>query len=207
MSNALLIRLSGDAEDAARILRAAFAAQDVTVSSLADVASFPFLNGRFGQLAIVGEPPSNEIGFGLLPFVALLCRAERVVTIDSGRQLVNVQSRRGFIARNLTSGVLQLTGSAGAIGLQRFLAEMLRKGGAPAQRVEHQELRRVLYLRPHVGVASGCWRIRDAYSRVIRALRDGRDPCRGCYTDTAIAMAATAEPVPPCTGDGERSHP
>jgi glycosyltransferase involved in cell wall biosynthesis len=198
MSNALLIRLSGDAEDAARVLRAAFAAQDVTVSSLADVASFPLLNGRFGQLAIVGAPPSNEIGFGLLPFIALLCRAERVVTIDSSRQLVNVHSRRGFIARYLTSGVLQLTGSAGAIGLQRFLAEMLQKGGTPAQRVEHQELRRVLYLRPHVGVPVGVGGSVTHTHGVIRALRDAGIHVEAVTSDTAIAVAATTEPEPPC---------
>jgi glycosyltransferase involved in cell wall biosynthesis len=198
VSDALLIRLSGDAEAAAGLLRDVFGAKEVTAVSLADVVTSRALQRRVSRLALVGEPPSDEIGFGLLPLAALLSRAQRVVTIDARTGTATEHSRGGFVARKLGASLMQLTASAGAIGLQRLLVETLRLAGMPAVRATSGDLRSVLYLHPHAGVPGGVGGSVTHTHEVIRALRSAGIDVEGLTSDPAIALTAATEPEPPC---------
>src|SRR4029453_8378591 len=152
MSTTLLIRLSGDVEDATQVLRESFGARKVLVRSLADVLSLRGVKNGFFQIAFLGEPPSDEIGFAFSPFIALLLRPERVLTIDTQKKTVRTQGRRSFVGQNAGRALSHLLTSSAAVGLQRSVVEVLQMAGAPMRPATASELRRVLYLHPHVGV-------------------------------------------------------
>jgi glycosyltransferase involved in cell wall biosynthesis len=198
MRRALLIRLSGDAEDAKRRLRDVVGATEVTVGSLADLTSPRILKNRFAHLALVGDPLSNEIGFALLPFAAIACRAKCVVTIDARSLAATEHTLTAFVGRTLGASLVQLGASGAGVGLQSLLAQALRLAGAPVARAEPKELRTVLYLHPHVGIPGGVGGSVTHTHEVIRALRAAGIDVEAVTSDRAIALTAEAEPEPPC---------
>lgn len=199
MSSALLIRLSGDAEAAVRLLREAFGVREVNVRSLADLGTVRALRSRLEHIAVLGEPPSQEIGFGLLPFVALFFRPQRVVMIDARANSATDYSLAKFVLRTLGGSIVQMAASATAIPLQRLLAESLRHSAGVRTRTKPEKLGRMLYLRPHAGVAAGVGGSVTHTHEVIRAVRTAGIVVKAVTTDASIAKTAAAEPVPPCT--------
>jgi glycosyltransferase involved in cell wall biosynthesis len=191
--SALLVRLGGDVESAAEILQDSYGVDKVIVRSLADIP-----RSRFARIAVVGEPPAGEIGYGLLPLVALRCLPDRIVSIDTRTRSAHEYGFGRFFAHALPTSVAQLTASGGAVALQRLLAQTLQLRGTPAVKTKSSGLQRILYLRPHAGIPAGVGGSVTHAHEVIRALRDAGITVEAVTSDPAIARTAAAEPEPPC---------
>jgi glycosyltransferase involved in cell wall biosynthesis len=193
VSNALLVRLGGDVESAAKILQDSYGVDKVIVRSLADIP-----RTSFARVAVVGEPPVDEIGYGLVPLLALRCWPERMVTIDTRTRSAHEYGFGHFFAHALRMSVTQLTASGGAVALQRMLAQALQVNGLPAVETTSTGLQRILYVRPHAGIPAGVGGSVTHAHEVIRALRRAGVTVEAVTSDPAIARTAAADPDPPC---------
>jgi glycosyltransferase involved in cell wall biosynthesis len=193
----LLVPLSG------RSARASDAAQRLL--GAADPVVFPLgrlTDGRgilrrpYELLALVGAPPTEELGYGLATFVALLGRPKRVALIDLRSDQVVSKTLLRYVMRSAPFTIGQLAGSALAVLAQR--AAIPFAGRAPRVHALSAELRKVVYLLPAVGAASGVGGSVTHAHGVIRALRNEGVAVEAFTTSAAIAQTASNEPQPPC---------
>jgi glycosyltransferase involved in cell wall biosynthesis len=193
----LLVPLSG------RTARASDAAQRLL--GAADPVVFPLgrlTDGRgilrrpYELLALVGAPPTEELGYGLATFVALLGRPKRVALIDLRSDQVVSKTLLRYVMRSAPFTIGQLAGSALAVLAQR--AAIPFAGRVPRVHTVSAELTKLVYLLPAVGAASGVGGSVTHAHGVIRALRAEGVSVEAFTTSAAIAQTASNEPQPPC---------
>jgi glycosyltransferase involved in cell wall biosynthesis len=102
------------------------------------------------HLVVVGAPPEDGIGYGLVPFVALALRARTVTLIDARSRSVASGSLGRYLARAAPLTAAQLLGSGLAVAAQGVVARP-KILGAAAGRPLGGRLSRLLYLFPSVG--------------------------------------------------------
>src|SRR5207302_3828156 len=95
------------------------------------------------------SPPRDEIGYGLAVVAAGSARPERVTLLDLRDSGVRSQGLLRYLLGNAGPTALQLGISGAGLALQRVLAALPLHAAAQAPA---SQLRRVLYLRPLVGV-------------------------------------------------------
>lgn len=148
------------------------------------------------HLAVVGDPPAAGIAYCLAPLVAAVARPERVTLMDAGRGAAVSSSLSRYLAASLVPALAQLGVSGSVLPAQRQLARtLLSSPPAPAAR---GELRRVLYLRPLVGVPSAVGGSITHSHGVIRALGQLGLEVDPLTNDRSIRDTAAADPDPPC---------
>ena len=150
---------------------------------------------RPDRLTIVGAPPRDEIGFGLVPLLVAAVRPRRVTLVDETTGASVDGTTSGFVTRWAAPAVAQVAVSGAAVGAQRLAIASLRRRRAPAAR--SRELRRMLYLRSGVGGSGAGGSVTHSHE-VIRAVRALGVEVDAVTTDEAIARTARAEPDPPC---------
>jgi glycosyltransferase involved in cell wall biosynthesis len=166
------------------------------LAQLADGGPRVLRDRRFDCLALVGAPPSDEIGYGFAALIALLGRPKQVALIDlRHRQIVREPLLR-YLGRAAPFAVGQVAASAAALAAQRVLLPAARRatvrdGGA-------SELTKLVYLRPAVGSGSIVGGSVTHSHEVIRALRAEGVRVTAYTGDAAIAETAAREPQPPC---------
>lgn len=195
---AVLIRLSGDADAAVALIETMYGLAQPRTESLAGAAKLARARTRINRLFVLGSPPSQEIGFGILPLVAIALRAKRVLTIDSRSHAVEDLSLLEFVRRALPFFAGQLAFVPPALAVQRLLGEALLRFASPASTPRSDRLRRVLYLRPHAGVATGVGGSVTHTHEVIRALRRLDIVVEPVTSDPVIGKTAQSDDDPPC---------
>ena len=195
-SKVLLVSLSGDAAGAQEALRAMNAAGDVEIVRLSELprTARHLFRQRASRLVIAGDPPRDEIGYGLTALIALASRAREILLIDLTTRSVRRTSLLRYLSGALPFGSAQLVASAAAVGAQRA---MIKLGAAPST-TSRQGLRRVLYLRPSVGSSSPVGGSVTHAHEVIRALRASNIEVDAFTTDVSIAQAACSDPDRAC---------
>lgn len=173
------------------------AVADAQVLALADVREPRKLRALspLDELAIVGAPPGHEIGAALAPFVAAVSRARRVRLIDERTGNEQRQTLLAYLAAAVGPAGVQLVVSLGAVVAQRVVAELLR---APVPSRRRGDLRRLVYLRPHVGGEGGAGGGATHTHEVIRALKKHGVDVAAFTNDIGIARAAADDPEPAC---------
>lgn len=196
MSSAILLRLSGD-EGVGRSILSDITGSPVVPVRLPEIRHvFRKLSG--GHLGVLGTPARDQLGYGVVPVLALLARPARVTEIDLDVGAVRTMGLARFAASSARQTFTQLAVSTIAIGLQRILLRVVPRMGAHAQD-SASILGRVLYLRPLVGTPARAGGSVTHTHEVIRALAAKGVEVVGLTTDAAIAATAAEESAPPCT--------
>jgi glycosyltransferase involved in cell wall biosynthesis len=151
---------------------------------------------HYDHLALVGEPPTDEIGYGLSTLIALLARPRHVALVDLEREQAESKSLLRFLADSAPFAVGQLAASLAALGAQRLAIPAARR--PPPWKAGGLQLTKLLYLRPSVGSASAVGGSVTHSHEVIRALQVEGVEVDAYTTDAAIAETAAREPEPPC---------
>ena len=197
MPETLLVPLSGRDARALDAARRILAATDPVVFPLGQLA-----NGRgvlrqpYEVLALVGAPPTEELGYGLSAVVALLGRPKRVVRIDLRSEDVVSSSLLSYLGRSAPFTVGQLAGSALAVVAQLAASPFARR--APQVKEPSGELRKLVYLHPAVGATSEVGGSITHCHGVIRALTEEGVAVEPFTTSPAITRTALREPDSPC---------
>jgi glycosyltransferase involved in cell wall biosynthesis len=152
---------------------------------------------RWEELAFVGAPPTDEIGYGFATLVALASRPRRVSLLDLERRKVMSTSLPRYLLRAGPFAAGQLVASAVAVGAQGLALPLARR--APPFRRLPPRLAKLVYLRPAVGSGSGMGGSVTHSHEVIRALNSEGVQVDAFTTDPLIAEAASLESDPPCT--------
>jgi glycosyltransferase involved in cell wall biosynthesis len=154
------------------------------------------LRHRHLQLAIAGAPPSNEIGYGLMPVIAFASRPSEILMIDLRSGSVRSRTLTRYLAAALPFGCVQLLMSAVAVVAQRAMTHLAASPGSVERPT--RELRSLLYLRPSVGAPSSVGGSVTHSHEVIRALKGHGIHVEPVTTDTSIAETTLHDPDPPC---------
>jgi glycosyltransferase involved in cell wall biosynthesis len=102
------------------------------------------------ELIVVGAPPTSAVGYGLVPLLAAALRPKTVTLLDTRSRIARSTSLGRYMVLSAPLSCCQLLGSALALAAQSGLARVkLNRGSAPPKK---RELRRLLYLRPLVGM-------------------------------------------------------
>lgn len=141
------------------------------------------------RLVVVGAPPRDELGWGILPLLAAAVRPRVVELSDtkSGTRATRALGR--FLTSAAAPAVLQLGASGTALAVQRALAAAPRLGHF---RHLEPDVRRVVYLRPLVGRSAAVGGSVTHSHGVIQALRELEIDVVPVTTDHAIAGPAAA---------------
>jgi glycosyltransferase involved in cell wall biosynthesis len=149
----------------------------------------------YDQLAITGEPPADELGYGFCVLVALLGRPQRVVLIDLEREDVASQRFLRYLLGSLPLALAQLTASAVAVAVQSSALRPLR--AEPRRGKLRPSLEKLVYLRPTVGSASRVGGSVTHSNEVIRALRAEGVGVAAFTTDRKVAATVESDPDSP----------
>jgi glycosyltransferase involved in cell wall biosynthesis len=194
----LLVPLSGEVESAKEAIAASTKSRDVEVLTLAQLfrGGTQALRRRYFQIAIAGSPPGEEIGSGMIPFIALASRSANVLIIDLRSGEVRRETTARYIAKELPHASMQLLMSAAAVGGQRALTHFVRN--SRADRRQMPDLRDVLYIRPSVGASAAVGGSATHAHEVIRALIQNGIRVDPVTTDASIATLAKHDLDSPC---------
>jgi glycosyltransferase involved in cell wall biosynthesis len=201
LPGALLRFCEDDVGDGERLLREAGAGSVTTISPADVVRDLRGGGGRprgYDQLAIVGAPPEDGIGYALAPFVAAAAAPRRVMVLDASRRRARTLPVARYVAETLPGAALQLAASGVAVGVQRSLAGRLLASGLPELPAPAAEPGRVLYLRPLVGIPAGVGGSITHSHGVIRAMSELGLDVTPLTTDPSIVRTAAEEADPPC---------
>lgn len=185
--------------DARRVLEDAGATSVTTLSASEALAELRRGGLRDTELlGVAGSPPSDGIGYGLAPVVAMTAGPRRVTLVDASTGTARRMTGARFIARSAPAAVVQAGASGVAIGAQLALAKrLLSRPPAPAAAARSKP-ERVLYVRPLVGVPTTVGGSITHSHGVIRAMRELGLHVDPVTTDPAIAATAAEESPPPC---------
>lgn len=103
------------------------------------------------HLVVIGDPPRDGIGYGIVPFVAAALRPRTVTLVDAGSRAVTSTSLVHYLGTSTPFAAGQLLGSGLALAAQHAIARprLLR---AVSGRTRGGSLKKMLYLRPSAGV-------------------------------------------------------
>jgi glycosyltransferase involved in cell wall biosynthesis len=147
---------------------------------------------RRDHLVVVGNPPEDGIGYGLVPFVALALRARTVTLVDAHARSARSTSLARYLAGAAPLAAAQLIGSGLAVAAQGVVARPTILA-AVSQRPPSSRLQRLLYLFPSVGVGlsvGGAISHAHGTLRALDLLGIDVDPVT---SDFGIAEAAATE--------------
>jgi glycosyltransferase involved in cell wall biosynthesis len=144
------------------------------------------------HLIVIGTPPTDGIGYGFVPLLAVASRTATVTLVDLRTHTVKSTSLGRYVATSAPAAAAQLIGSLLAVGAQGAIARR-RVLSSVVARPSASSLRRMLYLFPSVGVGPSVGGAVSHAHGMLRAL-DGLgidvDPIT---SDHAIADAAAAQ--------------
>jgi len=167
------------------------------LSQLADGGRRLLRSHDFDQLAVVGAPPEEELGYGLAPLIAVLGRPKMVSLVDVSREEITTAPLLRFIARSAPFSCAQLAASALLIATQGASIPLARR--RPHRRAgARPELKKLIYLLPAVGPTSEVGGAVTHTHEVIRALSNQGVTVAPFTTNAAIARTAGRAPDPPC---------
>jgi glycosyltransferase involved in cell wall biosynthesis len=195
----LVVPLSGESAHATDLVGRLLGPADPVVFPLAQLANGGrrvLRDRRYDRLALVGAPPTDEIGYGLSALVALLGRPSQVALVDLEREELVFTPLRPYIARAAPFAVAQFASSVVALAAQRLA--LTAAGHPTAQNARAPELNKLLYLRPSVGSASTVGGSVTHSHEVIRMLQANGVKVEAYTTDAGIAATAAREPETPC---------
>jgi glycosyltransferase involved in cell wall biosynthesis len=199
VAETLVVPLAGGSARATDAVRRLVGPDEPVVFPLAQLANGGrrvLRDRRYERLALVGEPPREEIGYGLSALIALLARPRHVALVDLEREQAVSEPLLGYLARSAPFAAAQLMASLAALAAQRVAIPAARR--PRRQKAGRQELKKLLYLRPAVGSAAAVGGSVTHSHEVIRALRAEGVEVNAYTTDPAIAETAALEPEPPC---------
>lgn len=197
MSDTVLLHLGGDAPERRRKLERVLG-RHVDVIRLSEVRSARRRLGAYTTMGVVGDPPEDEIGYGFAPIVAAVTRPHRVALVTGDSGTARVQGRTRFLRDELPGAVGQLVASVTAIGVQRLLARRLASL-PPIPPPVGSRLRRLLYVRPLVGIPVAFGGSVTHTQEVIRALEQIGVAVEAHTTDPLIAGGTTLGGPEPAT--------
>ena len=143
---------------------------------------------RSSHLIVVGAPPRDEIGYGILPILAVALRPRTVTLLDTRSRTSTSMSLARFLATTAPLSAAQLIVSGLAVAGQHIVANPRLLTADPERR--DVGLRRMLYLFPSVGIAAPVGGAVTHAHSVLQAL-DKLGVASDAYTSNP-AMAATA---------------
>ena len=198
MSGVLALDFTG-AEEAARSLVMELVAPDkaqvlLPTALLADVLKQKRIPRRT-HLIVVGAPPKDSIGYGLVPLLAVALRARTVTLLDARSRAVRSSSLKRYVATTAPFALGQLLGSGLALSAQRILASA-RLLGAISDRPPGRALHRMLYLFPSVGTPTSIGvggGVSHAHG-MLQALHDLGIAVDPFTSEPAMAETAAAQP-------------
>lgn len=199
VAQTLVVPLAGGSARATDAVRRLVAPDEPVVFPLAQLANGGrrvLRDRRYEHLALVGEPPRDEIGYGLSALIALLAQPRYVALVDLEREQAASASLLHYLARSVPFAATQLTASLAALTAQRLAIPAVRR--PRRHKAGARELKRLLYLRPAVGSAAAVGGSVTHSHEVIRALRAEGVEVDAYTTDSAIAETAARDPDPPC---------
>jgi glycosyltransferase involved in cell wall biosynthesis len=144
------------------------------------------------HLVVVGAPPRDGIGYGIVPFLAVALRPRTVTLLDSQSRTATSMSLARFVMTTAPFGAGQLMVSSLAVAAQRVAANP-RLLTANAKGRGDGELRRMLYLFPSVGIAAPVGGAVTHAHSVIQALNDLGVAVDAYTSDPAMAATAAAQ--------------
>jgi glycosyltransferase involved in cell wall biosynthesis len=199
VSKTLIVPLSGEGSHAAATVERVLQGSETVVFPLSHLANGgrALLRERdFDQLAVVGAPPRDEIGYAFATVVACVGRPRCVTLVDLHRSEDVSHPLARYLVRSAPFALAQLVTSAAALGLQGAALSLAR-----ARELEgcSAELRKLVYLRPAVGSTSGVGGSVTHAHEVIRALREAGVELEAVTTDPKIAETARRDIDPACT--------
>src|SRR5438034_9141929 len=145
LPDTLLVPLSGRTARASEAARRLLGSDEVVVFPLGQLTNGrDVLRQSYEFLALAGAPPTEELGFGFTPVVALLGQPKRVALIDLRNDTVESKTLIRYLIRSAPFAVGQIAGSALAVLAQRAAIPLVQR--APRVRPANRELRNVVYL-------------------------------------------------------------
>lgn len=147
------------------------------------------------HLVVVGSPPEDGIGYGLVPFVAVALRARTVTLVDAHARTARSASLARYLAGAAPLAAAQLVGSGLAVAAQGVMARPTILA-AVNHRPPSSRLRRLLYLFPSVGMGlsvGGAISHAHGTLHALELLGIDVDPVT---SDSGIAVAATEADLP-----------
>ena len=197
MSDTLVIRFTSDVEAVERVLPKDGSSMRVTTLSQLPLRPRQLERvGAFDHIALVGTPPRDGIGYGFTALLAAIVRPSTIETVDTASGRRHSRSLWRYVGRNALPGALQVAASLVAIPVQAALAALV--GARPPELRRTRQLRRVLYIRPLVGMSDPVGGSVTHTHEVIRALGEAGVAVEAITTDPGIAETATRDPEPPC---------
>lgn len=151
---------------------------------------------RYDCLALVGAPPTDEIGYGFSVLIALLARPRRVALIDVRNGQIVREPLLRYVGRAAPFAVGQVAASAAALAAQRLVLPAARR--ATVRNARASKLTKLVYVRPAVGAGSATGGSVTHSHEVIRALQAAGVEVQAYTSDPSIADTAAREPKPPC---------
>src|SRR5262249_37442333 len=153
-------------------------------------------------LIVVGSPPRDEVGFGLMPLLALRARPDVVELQDLDSGLHVEQSLTRFVAGASVPAAAQIVASAAGLAVQSANALAFRARASRPRR-RGRGLRRLVYgLAATAANGAASLTVGGATTHtheVIRALQQVGVTVDPITNDSRIADAARRDPDPPCT--------
>ena len=144
------------------------------------------------HLVIVGAPPEDVIGYGLVPFVAVALRARTVTLVDARSRSSTSMPLARYLARAAPMTVTQLLVSGVAVAAQGVVARPSILRGID-NRPPSARMGRMLYLFPSVGEAYSIGGAVSHTHGMLRALDRLGVEVDPVTSDSGIAEAAKAE--------------
>jgi glycosyltransferase involved in cell wall biosynthesis len=197
MTDTLVIRFTSDVAAVERALP-----PDTSRINITTLSQLPLRRrrlerfGMFHRIVLVGSPPHAGIGFGFVPLVAAVLRPRTILTVEATTGRRRERSVWRYVGLTALPAALQIAASMAAIPVQMLLAGLVR-----AQRPELRsasKLRRLLYLRPLVGMSTPVGGSVTHTHEVIRAIGELGIKVDAITTDPGVVATATNDPEPPC---------
>jgi glycosyltransferase involved in cell wall biosynthesis len=154
MTDTLVLDFTGTTDDVRTVVEEVLGHSDAAVvppTALLDDFLRRRLLPRRSHLVIVGDPPRDGIGYGMIPFIGAIVRPRTVTLLDVGSLTATSTSLVRYLGSSAPSAAGQLLSSGLALAAQRAIARptLLR---AASGRARGGSLQRMLYLRPSAGV-------------------------------------------------------
>jgi glycosyltransferase involved in cell wall biosynthesis len=147
---------------------------------------------RCSHLVVVGDPPLDGIGYGMIPFVAAILRPRTVTLLDIDSLAATSTSLVRYLGTSAPFSAGQLLSSGLVLAGQRAIARptLLRAAPGPAR---GGSLQRMLYLRPSAGVPMPVGGSVTHAHGMLKALSALGITTDAFTNDRAIAATAAAE--------------
>jgi glycosyltransferase involved in cell wall biosynthesis len=200
VSKTLVILLSGDVDRVREVVRTHRpSTEKLVVTSLPAVAADgarALVREAYSCVAIVGAPPTDEVGYGLASLLAVAARPAEVLLIDTAAAAAHSFGLARHFASSMPFAASQVFASGLAVGAQAIAARLAAR--TPITTGSGADLESVLYLRPTVGSLATVGGSVTHSHEVIRALRREAVAVIPITADWSIAATARADPDPPC---------